>query len=67
MFYNFYLNFNNVSQGVESEKCPSMHEALNNGGPITTNLLSTLADGLAVPTVGVNAYATIAPLIDKMV
>lgn len=28
---------------------------------------STLADGLAVPKVGYNAFVTAAPLIDKMV
>ena len=37
------------------------------GHPIYTKSLSTLADGLAVPLVGVNAFATAAPLIDKMV
>ncbi len=30
------------------------------GGP-------TIADGLAVPTVGVNAFETAAPLVDRMV
>ena len=32
-----------------------------------TKASSTLADGLAVPLVGVNAFTTGAPLIDKMV
>lgn len=53
--------------GVESEKCASFSNAIKNGGPIFTPILSTLADGLAVPTAGYNAYATAAPLIDKMV
>lgn len=35
--------------------------------PIYTPNEATLADGLAVPKVGVNAYATILPLLDKMV
>lgn len=54
-------------QGVESEKCPSFSRALEHGKPTKTNLEPTLADGLAVPVVGFNAYATTAPLIDKMV
>ena len=37
------------------------------GHPIHTECKSTLADGLAVPMVGGNAYATAAPLIDKVV
>ncbi|XP_060077252.1 L-threonine ammonia-lyase-like [Ylistrum balloti] len=53
--------------GVESETCPSFTEALKAGKPVYTNTTSTLADGLAVPTVGVNAFVTAAPLIDKMV
>lgn len=53
--------------GVESETCPSFAEALKAGKPVYTSTTSTLADGLAVPTVGVNAFVTAAPLIDKMV
>ncbi|KAG5672796.1 hypothetical protein PVAND_002889 [Polypedilum vanderplanki] len=53
--------------GVESNKCPSFSKALENGGPIYTKNHATLADGLAVPKVGVNAYATIVPLLDKMI
>ena len=37
------------------------------GRPIFTECKSTLADGLAVSLVGANAYATAAPLIDKVV
>lgn len=37
-----------------------------NKGPIYTPIKNTLADGLAVPKVGVNAYETALPLIDKM-
>lgn len=40
---------------------------MENGGPIYTKNHATLADGLAVPKVGVNAYATIMPLLDKMI
>ncbi|XP_073999687.1 serine racemase [Rhodnius prolixus] len=53
--------------GVESERCSSFSEALNAGKPVEVPIKSTLADGLAVPTVGINAFATAAPLIDKMV
>jgi len=53
--------------GVESDKCPSFSEALKHNGPVAVECLNTLADGLAVPKVGYNAYATAAPLIDKMV
>ena len=38
-----------------------------NGSPIFTKSDSTLADGLAVSMVGVNAFATAAPLVDKCV
>ncbi|XP_052863075.1 L-threonine ammonia-lyase [Anopheles cruzii] len=53
--------------GVESEKCPSFTRALENHGPIFVPNRETLADGLAVPQVGYNAYATTVPLLDKMV
>lgn len=56
-----------LRQGVESEKCASFTRAMENKGPITTPIKNTLADGLAVPKVGVNAYATAVPLIDRMV
>ncbi|XP_045159723.2 L-threonine ammonia-lyase-like [Mercenaria mercenaria] len=52
--------------GVESEKCPSFSQAMKAGKPVFTATHSTLADGLAVPTVGVNAFATAKGLIDKM-
>ncbi|XP_020813187.1 uncharacterized protein LOC110188002 [Drosophila serrata] len=53
--------------GVESEKCASFSRALENNGPIHTPIKNTLADGLAVPKVGYNAFATAKPLIDRMV
>lgn len=52
---------------METENCPSFSNAIKNGAPIYTKVLPTLADGLAVPTVGYNAYATVKPLLDKMV
>ncbi|XP_047102892.1 L-threonine ammonia-lyase [Schistocerca piceifrons] len=53
--------------GVESEKCASFSSALKSKKPVYTPIQSTLADGLAVPKVGYNAFVTAAPLIDKMV
>ncbi|CAH2094552.1 unnamed protein product [Euphydryas editha] len=53
--------------GVETEKCPSMEVALMKDEPVSVEIRSTLADGLAVPTVGYNAFATIKPLIDRMI
>ncbi|PNF22306.1 L-threonine ammonia-lyase [Cryptotermes secundus] len=53
--------------GVESVRCASFSRALEAGKPVYTPIESTLADGLAVPMVGYNAFATAAPLIDKMV
>ncbi|XP_075148718.1 serine racemase [Haematobia irritans] len=53
--------------GVESAKCPSFSNAMQNNGPIYTPIKNTLADGLAVPKVGYNAFITALPLIDKMV
>lgn len=59
MFYCF--------QGVESDRVPSFTRAMEHGSPITVDGKSTLADGLAVPRVGCNAFATAASLVDKMV
>ena len=56
-----------VLQGVESERCASFTASLEAGKPLYCKSASSLADGLAVPLVGVNAFATAAPLIDKMV
>lgn len=52
--------------GVEAERCASFSEALKAGHPVYTPSSSTLADGLAVPMVGVNAFETAKNLIDKM-
>merc|ERR1712004_77120 len=53
--------------GVEPERCPSFANALKAGTPVFTPTTASIADGLTVPTVGCNAVATAAPLIDKMV
>lgn len=52
---------------MESDRCPSFQAAREAGKPVTVPILSTLADGLAVPTVGYNAFVTANSLIDKMV
>merc|ERR1712042_275384 len=53
--------------GVEPEACPSFTTAMKHGQAIHTQTFPSLADGLTVPTVGVNALATGGNLIDKMV
>lgn len=55
------------SQGVESDRVPSFSKAIEEGKPVTVEGKSTLADGLAVPRVGCNAFLTARNLIDKMV
>jgi hypothetical protein len=37
------------------------------GRPVVTECQPTLADGLAVSLIGGNAYATAAPLVDKVI
>merc|ERR1712004_390852 len=49
--------------GVEPEMCPSFTTAMKQGKAVYTPTSPSLADGLTVPTVGVNALATGAPLI----
>ncbi|CAG0920039.1 unnamed protein product, partial [Notodromas monacha] len=53
--------------GAEAENCPGFAAALDAGEPIFTPVKPSLADGLAVPVVGVNAFATAKDLVDKMV
>eukprot|EP00096_Caligus_rogercresseyi_P012297 TRINITY_DN5100_c0_g1_i1.p1 TRINITY_DN5100_c0_g1~~TRINITY_DN5100_c0_g1_i1.p1 ORF type:complete len:493 (+),score=109.45 TRINITY_DN5100_c0_g1_i1:165-1481(+) len=53
--------------GVEPERCQSFTNALKHGKPIYTPTSGSLADGLTVPKVGINALVTAAPLVDKMV
>ncbi|CAF3354197.1 unnamed protein product [Rotaria socialis] len=52
---------------VESERAPGFCTSWKAGRPVFTECLSTLADGLAVSLVGANAFATAAPLVDKVV
>lgn len=53
--------------GVEAERCPSWTAALAAGAPVYTSPGSTLADGLSVPVVGVNAFASAHDLVDQVV
>ncbi|MBX2852124.1 MAG: threonine ammonia-lyase [Phycisphaeraceae bacterium] len=53
--------------GVEPESASSFSAAMQAGQPVKAEVRPTLADGLAVPCVGANAFAIAAPLIDKMI
>ncbi|XP_073949974.1 L-threonine ammonia-lyase-like [Choristoneura fumiferana] len=53
--------------GVESDKCCSFFKALENEQPYKTAVSRCLAESLAVPTVGFNAFHTARSLIDKMI
>lgn len=53
--------------GVESEGCSSFTGAVKSGKPVYIKPSSTLADGLAVPMVGFNAFATVKDLIDEVI
>ncbi|KAH9492592.1 hypothetical protein Btru_024876 [Bulinus truncatus] len=53
--------------GVESERSTGFQAALAAGKPVYSHVGQTLADGLAVPVVGVNSLATAKNLVDKVV
>lgn len=58
--------------GVESTRTPSWSTALQSGGPklcadTVNHAKQTIADGLSVPHVGVNAFHTAAKLVDKVI
>lgn len=53
-------------QGVEAARCKSFTEAVKAGKPVRVTSHVSLADGLAVPTVGLNAFVTAQPLVDKV-
>lgn len=53
--------------GVEPATCPSLTAAMEAGMPVPVPYTSTLADGLAVPQMGGNAYEICAQLVDKVV
>lgn len=53
--------------GVEPVRAASYTAALKAGHPVQTPISPTLADGLAVPEVGANAFAIARALVDKVV
>ena len=61
------LNPNVRVIGVEPKRCASYTKALVHGAPMAANVLPTLADGLAVPTVGPHAFAVAAHWVDEVV
>jgi threonine dehydratase len=52
---------------VEAENTPSFAEALRAGGPVRVTNHPTLADGLAVPEVGTNAFSLARRYVDRLV
>ena len=61
-----HLKPNVMIIGVEPERCASFTAAVKAGGPAQVDARPTVADGLAVPKVGKNAFETARPLIDKV-
>ncbi len=53
--------------GVQSDRTASYDAAMKAGKPVTIAMSPTLADGLAVPRVGNNAFAIARPRVDKTV
>ncbi|EKX47609.1 hypothetical protein GUITHDRAFT_157602 [Guillardia theta CCMP2712] len=53
--------------GVEPEKAASYTKALEVGEPTPVTITNTLADGLAVPTVGPHSFAVARHFVDKTV
>ena len=53
--------------GVEPEECPSLTAALAAGKPVQVPFTGTLADGLAVPTLGQNAFEICREKVDRVV
>lgn len=60
------LRPNTEVYGIESVACASMTAALEAGKPVKAPTVSTLADGLAVPTVGSNAFLVAREYTDKI-
>lgn len=53
--------------GVEPDAAASFSAAIKAGKPVPFKTRATLADGLAVPEVGQNAFSIATPLVDKIV
>lgn len=52
--------------GVEPERAAKFQAARDAGRPVRINVGKTIADGLATPDVGANAFETAGPLIDGL-
>ena len=52
---------------VEAEHVASFAAAVREGKPVRIETQPTLADGLAIAQVGSNAFATAAPLVDRII
>jgi len=53
--------------GVEPENAASYKAAVEAGHPVNAHLEPTLGDGLAVPTVGANAFAIARQVVDRTI
>jgi threonine dehydratase len=53
--------------GVEPENCQSFSQSLKAGRPVKVTMKPTLADGLAVPQVGENAFALARDRVDEVI
>lgn len=53
--------------GIESANCPSTTAAIAAGKPVLTPSKGSLADGIAVPLVGENAFRIVQRHVDKIV
>ncbi|CAB3404710.1 unnamed protein product [Caenorhabditis bovis] len=53
--------------GICSETCPALIKSLEAGQPVYTPTKPTLADGLAVPNIGYNAFASIKGKVDDVI
>eukprot|EP00106_Octopus_bimaculoides_P020665 XP_014788107.1 PREDICTED: L-threonine dehydratase catabolic TdcB-like [Octopus bimaculoides] len=53
--------------GVEAEACANYTAAVKSGTPTYTNPNPSLAEGLSIPMVGSNSFATAAKYVDKIV
>jgi threonine dehydratase len=53
--------------GVQADRCPSFSAALDAGHPVRVPSTPTLADGLAVPKVGDNAFEIARSRVDEVV
>jgi len=53
--------------GVEPEDAPTMHAALEAGGPVSLDEVGLFADGVAVRTVGAETYRIAAECVDEII